>query len=178
MDEITATMPSPAPTPAVAPARPKKLTIVMFSGELDKALACFMLATTAASMGMEVTIFFTFWGLNVVKPNQGKTAGKGLRKMLNLMNRGGTKRLKLSKFHMMGAGTAMIKGLMTDINMPSLDEMISMAKDMGVKFVACTTSCGLMGIDQGDLRKDLIDSWVGAATYLAEAADAEVNLFI
>lgn len=176
MDEITATLEELEAQTAKPTA--KKMTIVMFSGELDRALAGFMLATTAASMGIEVTMFFTFWGLNIVKPDRGKASGKGLRKMLNIMNRGGTSRLKLSKFHMAGMGTAMIKGLMKDINMPALDEMISMAKEMGVKFVACTTSCGLMGIATGDLREDLVDSYVGAAAYLGEAADAEINLFI
>lgn len=176
MEETTATL-KRLEAGATRPAA-KKMTLIMFSGDLDRALAGFMLATTAASMGMQVTMFFTFWGLNIVKPNQGKAAGRGLRKMLNIMNRGGTRRLKLSKFHMAGVGTAMIKGLMTDINMPALDEMISMAKEMGVRFVACTTSCGLMGIHKGDLRDDLVDSWVGAAAYLGEASDADINLFI
>ena len=84
----------------------KKLTIVVFSGELDKALAAFMIAATAASMNIAVTMFFTFWGLNVIKKNNGKTQSKGLmRKMFNWLNKGGTKRLKLSKFNMMGMGT-------------------------------------------------------------------------
>lgn len=176
MQEMTAVAEKPAGVKT--PPASKRMTIVMFSGELDRALAGFMLATTAASMGMRVTMFFTFWGLNILKPNEGPAAGKGLRKMLNLMNRGGTRRLKLSRFNMLGMGTAMIKMLMRDINLPSLDEMIAMAKEMDVHFVACTTSCGLMGINKGELRDDLVDSWVGAATYLGEAAEADVNLFI
>ncbi len=94
----------------------EKMSIVLFSGEMDKALAAFMLATTGASMGMEVKIFFTFWGLNVIKKNEGSIKSKGLmRKMLNIMNRGGSKRLKLSKFHMFGLGTWMIKRLVKEI---------------------------------------------------------------
>jgi len=84
--------------------------LVLFSGDLDKALAAFILATTAASMGMEVTMFFTFWGLNVIKRNEGPIKSKGImRKMLNVLNRGGSSRLKLSKFNMLGMGTWMMK---------------------------------------------------------------------
>ena len=91
------------------------MTIVVFSGELDKALAAFILATTGASMGMEVSMFFTFWGLNIIKKNEGSIKSKGFkRKMFNLLNRGGTKRLKLSKFHMFGLGTWMMKKVMKE----------------------------------------------------------------
>src|SRR5512136_2183650 len=83
----------------------EKFTLVLFSGDLDKALAAFILATTAASMNMDVTMFFTFWGLNVIKRNKGPIKSKGImRKMLNVINRGGPIRLKLSKFNMLGMG--------------------------------------------------------------------------
>src|SRR4030043_675643 len=112
-------------------AEKEKFTIVVFSGDLDKAMAAFIMATTAASMGMEVSMFFTFWGLNIVKRNEGGIKSKGLmRKMLNMMNRGGAKRLKLSRFNMLGLGTWMMKRLMKDTNMPSVEEYITMAKDM------------------------------------------------
>lgn len=160
----------------------KKMTIIAFSGDLDRALGIFILATTAASMGMEVTIFFTFWGLNILKKNEGPIRSSGImRKMLNRMNRGGTKRLHMSKFHMLGMGTGMMKKLMADSNIPQLDEMMKMAKDMGVKFVVCTTSCGMMGLDVNNpdaFRTEFVDSYAGAATYLGEATDAQVNLFI
>ncbi len=108
-----------------------KLTIVMFSGNLDHALAGFTLATTAVSMGMEVSMFFTYWGLNIIKKNEGKIRSRGLmRKMLNFMNRGGSKRLKLSRFNMFGLGTWMMKKLMKDANVTSLDEMITMSQEM------------------------------------------------
>src|SRR4030042_1169025 len=109
-------------------AEKEKMTLMVLSGDLDKALAAFILATTGASMGMEVQMFFTFWGLNIIKKNEGSIKSKGLmRKMLNIMNRGGSKRLKLSRFNMFGLGTWMMKRLMKEINMPSLDELISMA---------------------------------------------------
>ena len=156
----------------------EKLTIVVFSGELDRALAAFMLATTGASMGMEVSMFFTFWGLNIIKKNEGGIRSKGLmRKMLNFMNRGGSKRLGLSKFHMLGLGTWMMKRLMKEINMPSIDEFITMAHQMGVKLIACTTSCGVMGISEDSFRSE-VESLAGAAYFLGEARESKVALFI
>lgn len=155
-----------------------KFTIVLFSGEMDKALAAFMLATTGASMGMEVKIFFTFWGLNVIKRNEGSIKSKGLmRRMLNIMNRGGSKRLKLSKFHMFGLGTWMIKRLMKEINMPSVEEFIKMSHEMGIKLIPCSTTCGLMGVEQEAFRSEA-EPLAGAAYFLAEASTSKVALFI
>ena len=123
-------------------------------------------------------MFFTFWGLNIIKKNEGSIKSKGLaRKMLNLMNRGGSKRLKLSKFHMFGLGTWMIKRLMKDIKTPSIDEFIAMAKEMGVELIACTTSCGLMGLPEDSFRSE-VDSLAGAAYYLGEARESKIALFI
>ena len=159
-------------------AEKEKLTVVVFSGELDRALAAFILATTGASMGMGVSMFFTFWGLNIIKKNEGGIRSKGLmRKMLNLMNRGGSKRLKLSKFHMFGVGTWMMKRLMKDVNYPSIDEFITMAHQMGVKLIACTTTCGVMGLAEDSFRSE-VESLAGAAYFLGEARQSKVALFI
>ncbi|NIN34220.1 MAG: hypothetical protein GTO60_03600 [Gammaproteobacteria bacterium] len=156
----------------------EKMTIVMFSGSLDHALAGFILATTAASMGMEVSMFFTFWGLNIIKKKEGGIRSKGLmKKMLNLVNRGGSQRLKLSKLNMFGLGTWMMKKLMKDVNYPSIDEFIAMAKGMGVKLIACTTTCGVMGLTEDAFRSE-IDSMTGAAYFLNEARQSKVALFI
>ena len=156
----------------------EKVTLVMFSGELDKALAAFNIAIGAASMGMEVSMFFTFWGLNIIKRNEGGDKSKGImRRMLNFMNRGGSKRLPLSKFHMFGMGTKMMKQLMKDVNFPQLDELMAMAKEMGVKYIACTTSMGMMGLGKEAFIPE-VDSYAGVATYLAEAREGKVNLFI
>jgi len=159
-------------------AEQEKMTLVVFSDDMDKALAAFMLATTGASMGMDVKIFFTFWGLNIVKKNKGGIRSKGLmRKMLNFMNRGGSSRAKLSRFHMFGLGTGMMKRLMKDINMPSIEGFIIMAHEMGVKLIACTTSCGVMGLEKEAFR-DEVESMVGAAYFLNEAKESKVSLFI
>ncbi len=159
-------------------AEKEKLSIVVFSGDLDRALAAFMLATSGASMGMEVSMFFTFWGLNVIKKNEGRIKSRGImRKMLNFINRGGSKRLTLSKFNMLGLGTWMMKGLMKDTNTPTIDEFIVMAHEMGVKLIACTTSCGVMGIPE-DAFRDEVTSVAGATYFLREAGESKVSLFI
>ncbi len=157
-----------------------RLTIAVLSGDLERALAAFMLATTGASMGMKVSMFFTFWGLNIIKKNEGGIKSKGLmRKMLNLMNRGGSRRLKLSRFNMLGLGTWMMKGLMKDTNMPSVDEFIIMAHQMGVELIGCTTTCGVMGIaaEEETFRSE-VDSLSGAAYFLGLARKSKVTLFI
>ncbi len=159
-------------------AEKEKLTLVVFSGDLDRALAAFMLATTGASMGMEVTMFFTFWGLNVIKKNEGSIKSKGImRKMLNVMNRGGSSRLKMSKFHMFGLGTWMMKRLMKEVNLPSIEEFITMAHQMGVKMVPCSTSCGMMGLSEDAFRSEA-EGIAGAAYFLNEARNSKVTLFI
>lgn len=157
----------------------KKLTIIVFSGDLDRVLASFIIATGAASMGQEVTMFFTFWGLNVLRKEKAPTKGKGLmRRMLGWMNKGGTNRLPLSKFHMYGAGTAMMKKLMQESKMPTVEEMFQLAKQMGVKIIACTVTMGVLGIDKETLRQEEIDGYAGVVTYLSEAQQSSVNLFI
>lgn len=156
----------------------EKVTLVVFSGEMDRALAAFNIAIGAVSMGMEVSMFFTFWGLNIIKKNEGPIKSKGImRKMLNFMNRGGTKRLPLSKFHMFGLGKWMMGKLMRDAKFPSVGEMIVLAKQSGVKFIACTTTMGMMGISKEAFIPE-VDSFAGVATYLAEARESKVNLFV
>jgi peroxiredoxin family protein len=160
-------------------AAPKeKMTLAICSGDLDKALAAFILATTAASMGMEVEMFFTFWGLNIIKKNEGSIKSKGLiRKMFNVINRGGSKRLTISKYNFGGFGTFMIKRLMKEMNMPSLDEFIVMAHEMGVKMIACSTTCGIMGVPEDSFRPE-VTSITGAAYFLGEAKESKITLFI
>ena len=156
----------------------EKMTLIVFSGDMDKALAAFNLAIGGASMGMEVSMFFTFWGLNVIKKNEGSIKSKGImRKMLNFMNRGGAKRLGLSKFHMFGMGKWMMGKLMKDVRFPSAQELMIMAHQSGVKFIACTTSMGMMGLGKEAFIPE-VDSYAGVATYLADAKDGRVNLFI
>jgi len=159
-------------------AEKEKLTLIVSSGDLDKALSAFNIAIGAVSSGMEVSMFFTFWGLNILKRNEGSIRSKGImRRMLNWMNRGGSKRAHLSKFHMMGLGTWMMKRLMEEVNSPQLEELMATAKEMGVKFIACTNTMGIMGIGKEAFIPE-VDSFAGVATYLAEAREGKINLFI
>jgi peroxiredoxin family protein len=156
----------------------EKLTMVLFSGELDKALAAFIIATTAASMGMEVTMFFTFWGLGVIKKNEGAIKSPGImRRMLNIMDRGGSKRLKLSRFDMFGLGRWMMKRLMKESGMSSLDDLIAMARELGVKLIPCSTTCGVMGLPDDAFTSGVM-SQAGAAFFLEQARESKVTLFI
>ena len=159
-------------------AEKEKFTLVLFSGDMDKALAAFILATTAASMGMEVTMFFTFWGLNVIKRNEGSIKSKGFKqKLFNILNRGGSQRLKLSKFNMLGIGTWMMKKLMKESKYPSVDDFITMAQEMGIKMIPCSTSCGLLGLPDDAFRSGVM-SQAGAAFFLGQARESKVTLFI
>ena len=159
-------------------ANKEKMTLIVYSGEMDKALAAFNLAIGGASSGMQVTMFFTFWGLDVIKRNEGGIKSKGImRKMLNFVDRGGAKRLPLSRFHMFGMGKWMMKKLMDDINFPQVQDLITLAKELGVEFVACTTSMGMTGISKDAFIPE-VDTFAGVATYLARAKESKINLFV
>lgn len=156
----------------------KGVTIVLFSGEMDKAIASFVIATAAASMGMQVNIFFTFWGLNVIKKEGGLIKGQNwMQKMLNMMNYGHAKKLALSKMNMAGMGPAMMKVMMTQKKVPSLQEFIKMAHALGVKFYPCEMSMSVMGLKQEDFI-DECKEVIGAVSYLSIAKDSNINLFI
>lgn len=155
----------------------ESMTLIVFSDGLDKALAAFTLANTAASMGMKVDIFFTFWGLSVLKKGRAARGNKSFMQwMMGLMKRGSPGRLKLSEMNMMGIGTGAMKGLMKKYRMPSLEESMALAREQGVRFIACTTSMAMMGLEKDDFQD--VDEYAGAATYLALASKGSVNLFI
>ena len=152
-------------------------TMIMFSGDLDKAMAGLIIANGAAAMGDEVTMFFTFCGLNILRKAQKIKVRKSfMEKMFGFMMPRGADKLGLSKMNMGGMGTLMMKGIMRKKRVNSLPELIKSAQDLGVKFIACTMSMDVMGIKQ----EELIDGveLAGVATYLGEADEANVNLFI
>jgi peroxiredoxin family protein len=159
-------------------AKPDRVTIVVLSGDMDRVMAALIIATGAAAMGMPVTMFFTFWGLNAIRRRGAATLAKDwLRRMFGWLNKGGAETLPLSKFHFWGLGTGMMKRVMRENRMPGVPELIEMARDLGVKFIACTTTMGLMGISK-DTLIDGVDQLAGVTTYLAEAKQGSVNLFI
>ena len=153
-----------------------KCTVVVFSGDMDKVFAAFTIATTAAAMGMESTMFFTFWGLNAVQKGNGTGTGF-LGKMLSVMNRGGIDRLGPSKFNFGGIGRWVFKKMMKHHSVMSLPELLEMAVDLGVKLHACLTSMDVMEITKDDLIPEVSDV-VGAATMLMEAQQSRVQFFI
>lgn len=152
-------------------------TIIVFSGDLDKVLASFIIANGAAAMGRPVTMFFTFWGLNVLRrPEKRKVDKTFMEKMFGAMMPRGAGKLKLSKMNMAGMGTAMMKKIMKDKNVDSLEVLIRKAMDAGVKIVACTMSMDVMGIKKEELIDGVELGGVGA--YLGDAEESNVNLFI
>lgn len=154
-----------------------KKTILLFSGDLDKALAAFIIANGAAAMGDEVTMFFTFWGLNALrKPKPPSVAKKLVEKMFGMMMPRGAEKLTLSKMHMGGMGTAMMKMVMKQKNVDSLPALIKSAQENGVQLLACSMSMDVMGLKQ----EELIDGVEigGVATFIGEADESNATLFI
>ena len=154
----------------------EKLVIFAWSGELDKVWPTLILATTGAAMGKETTVFFTFWGLFPLVKNDVRITGENwMQKMLSLMNRGGDEHLRLSKMNFAGAGPAMMMHLAKE-HVASPDELLQMAKEMGVHLVPCQMTMDLLGLKREDLI-DGLDEPAGATKALFEAQGA-ITLFI
>ena len=163
--------------PAVADRVSRKKTIVVFSSDFDRVMAAFIIANGAASMGSEVTMFFTFWGLNVLRKTEPVRVRKGfLESMFGLMMPRGAGRLSLSKLNMGGMGTGMMKGIMRRKHVPSLEELIGNARLAGVRLVACSMTMNIMGIAREELINGVEEG--GVAMYLSNAEAGNVNLFI
>ncbi|WP_342388259.1 DsrE/DsrF/DrsH-like family protein [Salinicoccus bachuensis] len=152
-------------------------TMVVFSGDMDKALASFIIATGAKSMGKDVTMFFTFWGLNVIKdPNAPKKKKSGLDKAFSMMMPKSASKLPISNMNMFGLGSKMIQYVMKKKKVDALTEMIEKADKLGVKMVACTMSMDIMAIDEDELLPNV--NFGGVGTYLGDAENGNLNLFI
>ncbi|AET61175.1 hypothetical protein HPL003_22245 [Paenibacillus terrae HPL-003] len=155
----------------------QKTTIVLFSGELDKAIAAFIIANGAAAYDHEVTIFFTFWGLNTLRKEELVRTNKGLlEKAFGWMMPRGSQKLALSKMNFAGLGPQMIKHVMKKHNVLSLPQLIELAQEQGIKLVACTMTMDLLGLQQEELMDGL--EYAGVAAYLGDASQGKVNLFI
>ncbi len=153
----------------------KKASIVVFSGDMDKVMAAFIIATTAAASGIETTMFFTFWGLQALKKKvpTGRTL---FERMLSMFLRD-INGIGPSKLNMGGMGRWMFKKMMKQHQVATLPELRQMAIDLGVKLLACQMSMDVMGIRREDLIDEVTDV-VGAATYIAEANQSHITLFI
>lgn len=152
-------------------------TIVLFSGDMDKAMAAMIIGQGSRSMGKNVTIFCTFWGLNLLRKDQKVKVKKSfIEKMFGAMMPRGPRKMPISKMNFGGMGAKMMKSVMKGKNVSSLEELIEQAKAAGVKFIACTMSMDVMGIKKEELIDDI--EYAGVATYLAESEKAGVTLFI
>ena len=154
-----------------------QLSIILFSGDLDKALAAFIIANGAVAMDMKVTMFFAFWGMNVLRRHNPPTTQKDfLSKMFGGMMPRGAKKLKLSQMHLGGMGTSMMKWVMKKKNVYSLPDLIKSAREAGVRMVACSMSMDVMGFE----TEEFIDGVEvgGVATFIGAATQSKSSLFI
>ncbi|MGB5984961.1 MAG: DsrE/DsrF/DrsH-like family protein [Desulfobacterales bacterium] len=156
-----------------------KASLIVFSGDLDKALAAFVIATGAVAMGMEVVMFFTFWGTPLLRAKGKQVPGKDpMSKMFGAMLPTGTRDAKLSKMNMGGMGTAMMKSLMKKKNVASLEEFLSLAEELGVRIFICEMSMDLMGFKREEMIEYAHLTYGGVAGFLAEAQESKIQLFI
>jgi peroxiredoxin family protein len=162
-----------------ASAPENKLAMVVFSGDMDKVLASFVIATGAVAMGMDVVMFFTFWGTPVLRDKSKQVGGKDMMgKMFGSMLPKGPGDVKLSKMNMGGMGTAMMKSLMKKKNVSSLEEMLALAEELGVRIYVCEMSMDLMGFKREEMISYKHMGFAGVATFLQEAQTSKVQLFI
>jgi len=156
-----------------------QLSMVVFSGDLDKILAAMIISTGAAAYDMKVKLFFTFWATAALRDPKKKVGGKTfMGKMFGMMLPKGMKKIKLSKMNMAGMGSSMIKGIMKKNGVASLPELFQVAAETGVEISVCEMSMNLMGFK----KEELIDypdmKIVGVATFLADASESKIQLFI
>ena len=176
-DVIEATIQKQDKPPQALPPEQNDKTFVVFSGDLDKTIAAFIMANGAAAMGRKVTIFFTFWGLNILRRSEKVSVNKTfIERMFGLMMPRGTKKLGLSRMNMGGLGAKMIRAIMKDKGVSSLEELIDNALAHGVRLVACQMSMDIMGIK----KEELLDGVElgGVATFLGSGEQSDMSLFI
>ncbi|WP_449622626.1 DsrE/DsrF/DrsH-like family protein [Robertmurraya sp. Marseille-Q9965] len=155
----------------------KKTTIILFSGDYDKAMAAYIIANGAAAYDHEVTIFHTFWGLNALRKAENIPVKKGfMEKMFGKMMPRGADKMGLSKMNFAGFGPKMIKDVIKKHNAMTLPQLIEMAQEQEVKLVACTMTMDLLGLQDEELLDNI--EYAGVAAYLADAQEGNVNLFI
>ena len=155
-----------------------KLTIIAWGGDLDRIWPTTILASTAAASGMEVSVFFTFWGLfSIVKPGVRITGDNWMQKMMSAMNPGSAQKAKLSRYHFAGAGPAMFKKLADEHHVDKPEALIDLSRELGAKLIPCQMTMDLLGLKREDLL-DGLEEPIGAATAILEMREAAVSLFI
>lgn len=153
-----------------------KLSMVVFSGDLDRVLAAFVIATGAGAMGQKVDMFFTFWGLTALKERTDLKGKTFFQKMMGLMTPDSSETLPVSRMNYFGVGAKMLRTMMKQKNVESLEDLMQLARDLGVNIIACDMSQGVMGIADHELIDNLEHGGVG--TFLGSALTAKTSLFI
>jgi peroxiredoxin family protein len=155
-----------------------KMVLIAASGDLDKAWPVFILGTTGAAYGMDVTVFFTFWGLGILKkPDAGVTGDDWRQKLMSMFNRGAPDHLQLSKLNFGGLGAKMMKDLADKHKVASVQELLELSQEMGVKLWPCQMTMDLMGLRREDLL-DGLDEPAGAGSAISLMQQASISLFI
>ncbi len=171
------TGPEEAPAAEAQPEK-EKMVIIAASGDLDKAWPVMILATTGAAYGMDVTIFFTFWGLSILKkPDAGITGDDWRQRMMSAFSKGSPNKLTLSKLNFGGLGAKFMKDLADEKNVASVQELLELSKTLGVKLWPCGMTMDLMGLEEDDLI-DGLDSPAGAGSAISLMKEASISLFI
>lgn len=153
-----------------------RVSVIVFSSDLDRVLAAFVIATGAAAMGQQVSMFFTFWGLSVLKKDTQLSGKTVFQKMMAVMSPGSSQSLPVSKMNYFGVGAKMLRSMMKEKNVSSLEEFIAMARDMGVRMIACEMSRDVMGIAESEMVGGLESG--GVAAFLADSLKSRTSLFI
>ncbi|MGB8646159.1 MAG: DsrE/DsrF/DrsH-like family protein [Anaerolineae bacterium] len=154
-----------------------KLSMVVFSGDMDKVMAAFIIATGAAASGMDVTMFFTFWGLKAIERDGAMTGQSLFGRMLGAMNRGGVEAIGPSRLNMGGMGRWMFKKMMKDKNVASVRELRDLAIELGVKMMPCQMSMDVMEINCGHMIPQTTEP-VGVAKFIEESQESTTTMFI
>jgi len=153
-----------------------QVALVVFSGELDRALAAFIIASGAAAIGQQVSMFFTFWGLNILRKGKHYSGKDWISKAMTLIASSGPGHLPLSQMNFWGIGTQLMKGKMQEKNIASLEELISLVQSLGVVLIACEMTRDLMDIRDEELISGIESGGVGS--FLGEALNSKLTLFI
>lgn len=153
-----------------------RVSIVVFSGDLDRVLGAFVIATGAAALGQQVSMFFTFWGLNVIRQKKSMQGKTFLQKVMAAMSPSTSRKLGVSKMNFFGIGSKMLRSMMKQKNVQSLEDLMQLAKQLGVKMIACEMSRDVMGVSDEELLPHLERG--GVAAFLGDALKSRVTLFI
>jgi peroxiredoxin family protein len=156
----------------------EKLSLIVFSGSLDRLIAAFVLATGAAAMGMQVSMFFTFWGTAALRKQNVSVKKTLLERMFGWMLPKGVKKLPLSQMNMAGGGPAMIRYIMKKNGVASVEEMIEVSKELGVELNVCTMSMDLLGMKPDELIDYPGKTYCGVAKFLETAAPGKITMFL